>query len=358
MKRYTYPEMSERAKAGYKRRAARYAQSEKGKKVRCKISARYRERHHVSGAKSDPADAKVLADLVRTDRHNHRRVAGDSNLAEAVKLLARAHQNAIWSRQRQANALRSSLKDYFPGALLAFGNDLDSVDATAILAIAPTPALGRTLSLSKIESALRRGGRQRNIEKRAREIQVALREEQLAQPPIIENAYGITTKATVALIISMNDVIGELEVALSEHFEQHPDAKIIHSLPGMGMKLGARVLGEFGDDPNRYYDAKSRKNYAGTSPVTKTSGRSRVVHARHSRNKRLADALDQWAFCSTNWSPGAKAYCDELKSRGKHHRKATRQLANKWVGILHACLEHGTLYDEEIAWPTAKELAA
>jgi hypothetical protein len=321
-------------------------------------AARYRERHHVSGAKSDPADAKVLADLVRTDRHNHRRVAGDSNLAEAVKLLARAHQNAIWSRQRQANTLRSSLKDYFPGALLAFGNDLDSVDATSILAIAPTPAIARTLSRSKIEGALRRGGRKRNIEKRAQEIQVALREEQLSQPPILENAYGITTKTMVAVIVSMNEVIGELESALSEHFEQHPDAKIIHSLPGMGMKLGARVLGEFGDDPNRYYDAKSRKNYAGTSPVTKTSGRSRVVHARHSRNKRLADALDQWAFCSTNWSPGAKAYCDELKSRGKHHRKATRQLANKWVGILHACLEHGTLYDEEIAWPKKEELAA
>jgi len=321
-------------------------------------SARYRERHHVSGAKSDPGDAKVLADLVRTDRHNHREVAGDSNLAEAMKILARSHQNAIWSRQRQANALRSSLKDYFPAALLAFGNDLDSMDATAILAIAPTPAIARTLSRSKIESALRRGGRKRNIESRAAAIQDALREEQLSQPPILENAYGITTKATVAVIVSMNAVIAELESALSEHFDQHPDAKIIHSLPGMGMKLGARVLGEFGDDPNRYRDAKSRKNYAGTSPVTKTSGRSRVVHARHSRNKRLADALDQWAFCSTNWSPGANAYCDELKSRGKHHRKATRQLANKWVGILHACLENGTLYDEEIAWPTAEEIAA
>jgi hypothetical protein len=232
------------------------------------------------------------------------------------------------------------------------------MDATAILAIAPTPAIARTLSRSKIESALRRGGRKRNIESRAATIQDALREEQLSQPPILENAYGITTRATIAVNVSMNDVIAELEVALSEHFEQHPDAKIIHSLPGMGMKLGARVLGEFGDDPNRYRDAKSRKNYAGTSPVTKTSGRSRVVHARHSRNKRLADALDQWAFCSTNWSPVANAYCDELKSRGKHHRKATRQLANKWVGILHAGLEHGTLYDEEIAWPAAKEIAA
>jgi hypothetical protein len=321
-------------------------------------SARYRERHHVSGAKSDPSDAKVLADLVRTDRHNHRAVSGDTSLAEAVKLLARAHQNAIWSRQRQVNALRSSLKDYYPGALEAFGTDLADRDAVAVLSIAPNPAIGRTLSRAKLISAMKRAGRQRNLEERAEKIQSALRQEQLAQPPILENAYGITTKTTVAVIAQLNATTAELEAALSEHFEQHPSAKIIHSLPGMGTVLGARVLGEFGDDPNRYADAKSRKNYAGTSPVTKASGKSKVVLARHSRNKRLAGALDQWAFCSTNFSPGARAYYDELKARDKHHRKAIRQLANKWVGILHACLENGCLYDEKIAWPTTERLAA
>jgi hypothetical protein len=321
-------------------------------------ATRYRERHHVSGAKSDPGDAKMLADLVRTDRHNHRAIAGDSSLGDAVKLLARAHQNTIWSRQRQVNALRSSLKDYFPGALEAFGTDLASVDATAVLGVAPTPSLARTLSKAKIVSALRRAGRQRRLDERATAIQEVLRREQLAQAPILENAYGITTRATVAVIVQLNASLSELEAALSEHFEQHPDAKIIHSLPGLGTVLGARVLGEFGDDPNRYSDAKSRRNYAGTSPITRASGRSRVVLARHARNKRLADALDQWAFCSTNWSPGARAYYDELRARDKHHRKAIRQLANRWVGILHTCLERGCLYDEEIAWPTKKELAA
>ena len=321
-------------------------------------AARYRERHHVSGAKSDPGDAKVLADLVRTDRHNHRAVAGDGSLVEAVKLLARAHQNAIWSRQRQVNALRSSLKDYYPGALEAFGTDLASVDAVAVLAIAPTPAIGPTLSRAKLVSAMKRSGRKRNLDEHAERIQGVLRKEQLSQPAVLENAYGITTKVTVAVIVQLNETMAQLEAALSQHFEQHPDAKIIHSLPGLGTILGARVLGEFGDDPNRYCDAKSRRNYAGTSPITKASGRSKVVLARHSRNKRLADALDQWAFCSTNWSPGARAYYDELRARDKHHRKAIRQLANKWVGILHTCLERGCLYDENIAWPSIKELAA
>jgi transposase len=99
-------------------------------------SARYRERYAVSGAKSDAGDAKVLADLVRTDRHNHRPVAGDSELGEALKVLARAHQSAIWSRQRQLNLLRSALREYYPAALAAFGTDLGSTDALAVRGIA------------------------------------------------------------------------------------------------------------------------------------------------------------------------------------------------------------------------------
>jgi hypothetical protein len=321
-------------------------------------SARYRDRHATSGAKSDPGDAKVLADLVRTDRHNHRPIAGDSDLAEGVKVLARGHQNAIWSRQRQINALRSALREYYPGALAAFGTDLASTDALAVLSVAPTPELGRALSRSKIASALRRGGRQRNIERRAEEIQEALRADQLEAPELIVNAHGLVTRSALALIATFNAQIAELEAALSEHFEQHPDAKVVRSLPGLGTVLGARVLGEFGDDRTRFSDPKSRKNYAGTSPVTKASGHSRVVLARFARNRRLGDACDQWAFCALNTSPGARNYYDQLRDRGKTHRQALRQLANRLVGLLHICLERGILYDELVAWPEEPELAA
>jgi transposase len=321
-------------------------------------SARYRDRHATSGAKSDPGDAKVLADLVRTDRHNHRPIAGDSDLAEGVKLLARAHQSAIWGRQRQLHALRSSLREYYPGALVAFGTDLACADALAILAIAPTPELGRGLSRSKIASALRKGGRQRNIERRAQEIQEVLRAEQLEAPELITKAHGLVTASALALIATFNAQIGELESALSEHFEQHPDAKVVLSLPGLGTVLGARVLGEFGDDRTRFSSPKSRKNYAGTSPVTKASGHSRVVLARYARNRHLANAWDQWAFCSLTRSSGARTYYDQLRTRGKTHHQALRQLANRLVGLLHICLERGVLYDELIAWPEDSQLAA
>ncbi|MEY2437043.1 MAG: hypothetical protein QOF97_1879 [Acidimicrobiaceae bacterium] len=320
-------------------------------------TSRYRERHSTSGAKSDPGDAFVLAELARTDGHNHRPVAGDSELAEAIKVLARAHQSLIWTRRRQLNQLRSTLREFYPGALEAF-EDLGSWDALAVLAIAPTPALGRGLSRSKIAAALRRGGRQRRVDQRAVEIQAALRTQQLQAPALVANAMGSTVAALIAVAVELTHQIARLETDLAEHFELHPDAKIIRSQPGLGTILGARVLAEFGDDPNRYDGAKSRKNYAATSPITRASGQHRVVLARYARNKRLANACYLWAFAALNASPGARAFYDQRRAVGDTHNKALRALANRLVGILHGCLTHHTLYDEHTAWAHRTQLAA
>jgi transposase len=312
-------------------------------------AARYRDRHHVSGGKSDASDAKLLADLVRTDRHNHRPIAGDSLDAEAIKVLARAHQSLIWARTRHTNAMRSALREYYPAALLAF-EDLAHGDALGVLGRAPTPEQGAHLDLPAIQSALKRGGRKRNIAARARDIRAALRSEQLAAPAPVAAAFGATTRAAVGIIAELNRQIAELEISLAEHFETHPDADIYRSLPGLGVVLGARVLGEFGDDPNRYTDAKSRRNYAGTSPLTVASGKKRAVLARHVRNRRLYDAIDQWALGAINNSPGARAFYDQHRAAGDLHHQALRALGNRLVGILHGCLRHRTLYSEHTAW--------
>ncbi|MEB3035184.1 MULTISPECIES: IS110 family RNA-guided transposase [Mycolicibacter] len=312
-------------------------------------AARYRDRHHISGAKSDASDAKLLADLVRTDRHNHRPIAGDSGKAEAIKVLARAHQNLIWARTRHTNGLRSALREYYPAALDAF-DDLADRDALAILGRAPTPADAGRLSLSKIRAALKAAGRQRNLDTRAQHIQVALRTPQLTAPAAVTAAFGASTRAAVGIIVELNHQIADLEAELATHFEAHPDADIYRSLPGLGVILGARVLGEFGDDPNRYTTAKCRKNYAGTSPLTIASGRKRAVLARHVRNRRLYDAIDQWAFCALTTSPGARTFYDQHRAAGDLHHQALRALGNRLVGILHGCIRHHSTYDEHKAW--------
>ena len=311
--------------------------------------ARYRERHVTSGAKSDPGDAHVLADLVRTDRHRHRSMAGDSELAEAIKVLARGHQGLCWMRGQQANQLRSTLREFYPAALLAF-DELTSNDALSVLTIAPTPDAGRGLSRSQITAALRRGGRRRYLDQRAEEIRSALRSDQLEQPPLVAQAFGATVSALVGVLSASIAAVTGLEEQLADSFGQHPAAELVRSQPGLGTVLGARVLAEFGDDPHRYTDAKARKNYAGTSPITKASGKSRVVLARYKTNRRLRDALRQQAFCALSSSPGARAFYDAHRAAGDGHDKALRALANRLVGIHHGCLRHGTPYNEDTAW--------
>jgi transposase len=312
-------------------------------------ASRYRDRHNVAGAKSDAGDAKMLADLVRTDRHNHRPIAGDTPDAEAIRILARGHQNLIWARTRHTNMLRNALREYYPAALEAF-DDLADRDTLAVLAKAPTPAGAKRLTIGQIQAALRRGGRQRNIERRALELHTALRVDQLAAPDAVAAAFAATTLAAVGIISELNRQIVQLETGLTDRFEQHPDADIYHSLPGFGVVLGARALGEFGDDPNRYANSKSRRNYAGTSPLTVASGKKKAVLARHVRNRRLYDALDLAAFCSLTHSAGCRTFYDQRRTAGDLHHQALRALANRLVGILHGCLTHRKLYNEHTAW--------
>jgi hypothetical protein len=315
--------------------------------------ARYRERHSTSGAKSDPGDAHLLAEIVRLDRAHHRPIAGDSEIAEHVKVAARAHQTMIWSRVRQVNALRSLLREYYPAALAAFGTDLASPDALAVLAVAPTPERGRRLSQARIETLLRKAGRQRNITATAIKIKTALGSDQLAARPGVVGAYAASASALVAVLIPMVTETEVLARQVEQGFGQHPDAEIYRSQPGLGMILAARVLAEFGDDPDRYADAKGRKNYSGMSPITKASGTKKVVLARYARNRRLGDALLLQAYSALRSSPGARAFYDRQRARGATHYQALRAVANRLVGILHGCLRTHTLYDEDRAWHTA-----
>jgi transposase len=310
--------------------------------------ARYRQRHSTSGAKSDAADAHLLAEIVRLDRAHHRPVAGDSVEAEAIKLTARTHQSLIWDRTRHVLRLRSTLREYFPVALQAFP-DLDAPDALELLSRAPDPERAARLSIATISKALQRA-RRRHVQDRAAQLAATLRTQELRQPPVLQDAYAAVVASEVAIITTLNTQIDRLGQVVAEHFGRHRDAEIYTSLPGLGVLLAARVLGEFGDDPDRYADAKARKNYAGTSPITRASGTKKVVLARYARNRRLGDALQQWAFCSLRGSPGATVYYRQLRARNIGHHAALRQLANRLVGILHGCLKTGTRYDENTAW--------
>nr|WP_267899929.1 IS110 family transposase [Lentzea atacamensis] len=311
-------------------------------------AARFRDRLGVSGAKSDAGDAHVLADMARTHSHELRPVAGDSSEAEAIKVLARIHKTLIWERTRHTQRLRHALLDYFPAALDAF-EDLDAADTLELLAKASTPARAARLTIAQISGVLKRA-RRKNIAEKASLIQAALRTGHLGRPEIVAEAYAASVQALIAVLATLNTQVKTLQGQVEAHFGQHPAAEIIGSQPGLGPILSARVLAEFGDDPGRYACAKARKNYAGTSPITRASGRKKVALARFIHNDRLIDALMSQAFGALKTSPGARAYYDRQRARGAGHNAALRQLANRLVGILHGCLKTGTLYDETTAW--------
>jgi transposase len=311
-------------------------------------AARYRERLALSGAKSDAADAHMLADMVRTDSHQLRPVAGDSVEAEAVKVVTRMHKTLIWERTRATQRLRHALREYFPAAVEAF-EDLDAGDTLELLAKAPDPGSAARLSIAQISAALKRA-RRRNVAEKAAVIQAVLRGQHLGQPAVIAAAYAVSVRALVAVLGTLNEQVAILQGQVEAHFGRHPDAEIILSQPGLGPILGARVLAEFGDDRDRYISAKARKNYAATSPITRASGKKRTVAARFVHNDRLIDALMTQAFASLQASPGARAYYDRQRARGASYNAALRQLANRLVGILHGCLKTGTPYNEATAW--------
>jgi len=319
-------------------------------------TARYRQRHSSSGAKSDAGDAHVLAEIVRLDRAHHRPVAADSDDGEAIKLLARTHQTMVWERTRHLLRLRSALREYFPAALQAF-DDLDAPEAVELLAAAPDPDRAARLSKAKITAALKRANR-RAVQDKAAQIQSILRASALHQPAPVQGAFAVIATSEIRIIATLNLEIERLSEVVAKHFGRHPDAEIYASQPGLGVILGARVLGEFGDDPHRFANAKARKNYAGTSPITRASGTKRIVAARYARNDRLGDAVQQWAFSALRGSPGARAYHNTMRARKIGHQAALRQLANRLVGILHGCLKTRTLYDETTAWAHPSSAAA
>ncbi|MGX1886966.1 IS110 family transposase [Streptomyces sp. NPDC055287] len=314
-------------------------------------AARYRDRRSVSRAKSDPGDALVLANILRTDMHAHRTLPQDSDLARAIAVLARAQQDATWNRQQISNQLRSLLREYYPSALDAFAtwtNGLCRPEARELLKLAPTPARAARLSKTQIGAALKRAGRQRGIEPEAERLRAVFRADWAHQPPLVEDALG---KQMLALLVQLDaacTAADDLAKAVAEAFPQHPDAEIILSFPGLGTQLGARVLAEIGDDRNRFADARGLKAYAGASPITRASGKKSSITRRWVKNDRLNHAGYLWAFSALRASPGAMAhYRRRRDEHGDWHAAAQRNLFNRLIGQLYHCIQKRVLFDEQ-----------
>jgi len=318
--------------------------------------ARYRDRYSVAGRKSDHGDSFVLAGVLRTDMHAHRPLPADTELAQAIAVLARAQQDAVWDRTTAHNKLRSHLREYYPGFLAAFAaakGGITRPEARTILAAAPTPADAAALTLTQLRALLKKAGRSRGIDAEAARLRETFRAEQMRQLPLVEQAMGRQSLALLGQLDAACAAAEDLERAVTESFNLHPDAGIITSFPGLGALTGARVLAEIGDDRSRFQDAKGLKAYAGAAPITRASGKTKSVTHRKIKNNRLAAAGYNWAFSALTASPGARAHYDRRKDTGDRHAAAQRNLFGRLLGCLWHCLITGQGYHEATAFPAA-----
>jgi transposase len=323
--------------------------------------ARYRDRHSVAGKKSDHGDSVVLAHVLRTDMDMHRPLPADTELAQAIAVLARAQQDAVWDRTCAHNKLRSHLREYFPGFLAAYAaarGGITRPEARAVLAAAPTPAAAAALTLTQLRALLKKAGRSRGIDTEATRLRDAFRIPQMRQLPLVEKAMGRRTLALLGQLDAACASAADLEQAVTESFNLHPDAGIITSFPGLGPLTGARVLAEIGDDRSRFQDAKGLKAYAGAAPITRASGKTKSVTRRHIKNNRLNAAGYIWAFSAISASPGARTHYNRRKEAGDRHAGALRNLFGRLLGGLHHCLITGQHYDEATAFPARTNLPA
>jgi len=323
---------------------------------------RYRERTSVSGKKSDHVDAMALANILRTDAHLHRTLPDDSALARSITVLARAYQDGVWRRTKLVQELRARLREYYPGFLAAFAagsgsgrglstTQLASNDARAVLAIAPSPADGLRVSKARVETALRRGGRQRRVATLATSVVAALRVPQLRQDPIVEQAMRTETLALLGVLDAICSSVDQLADALAEAFTQHPDHEVITSFPGLADISGAIVLAEVGDDRDRFADDRALQAFAGAAPVNRASGKSRIVTRRRTKNNRLAGIGYSWAFTAAARPSPTREHYLRRRERGDGHPAALRHLFNRMLGQLHHCLQTGQTYDPIKAFP-------
>ncbi|WP_189958513.1 transposase [Streptomyces alanosinicus] len=217
--------------------------------------------------------------------------------------------------------------------------------------LAPPPAAAAKLSTARIETALRRADRIRGVKESAAELRTILQRPHLRQDPLVEQAMGTQAQRLLATLDAECVSVDQLADACLDAFRQHPDYEVITSFPGLADLSGARVLADIGDDRARFADARCLKAFAGSAPVTRTSGRSTVVTHRRVKNDRLASVGFTWAFSALVGSPGARAHYDRRRAAGDRHAAALRNLFNRFLGCLYHCLQYGDLYAEMTAFP-------
>lgn len=302
-----------------------------------------RSRYRAAGGKSDPGDAYILADVLRTDGHRFRPLRPASDAIRALRALVRSRDALVAERVAITNQLRALLESYWPGATAIFA-DLDSSIALAFIKAYPTPGRARRLGEKRLERFLARN--RYSGRRTPAELLERLRSAPTGRVGALEEeACGEAALALVAVLTPLVASIARLTAAIEHAVAQLEVGQVVMSFPRAGKVNAAQIVAELGDDPERFQTEDQLAAEAGVAPVTHASGKSRGVVFRYACNKRLRRALTTWADNSRHSSPWARAIYARARARGCDHPHAVRILARAWVRVLWRCWRDGTPYD-------------
>ena len=309
-----------------------------------KSLARYREAFHPSGSKSDPADADLLLDMLRSHHDRLHAWLPDDPATRELRLLVEDRRKLVGDRIRLTNRLTDLLKRYFPQAL-QWAGPLDRPRACEFLERWPTFERLREASRAELSDFDSTKGSHRSpgLADRFEEIQSAL---PLTTDTAVVRASARMVQACVNQLRALFPALTDFDQAVRELFRSHPDFDLFDSFPGAGEALGPRLLVAFGSDRDRFQDAAEVQRFSGVAPVVERSGKSCWVHSRLACPKFLRQTLHEFAAYSRFWSPWARAYYEQMRSRNVGHHAAVRALAFKWVRVLYRCWKDRVPYNE------------
>ncbi len=311
-----------------------------------KAVERHRDRFRVAGAKSDLRDAWVLAALLRTDRALYHPLTPDSDVAQELRALTRDRADLVRTRTMLSNQLTACVKAYFPDFLPLFP-DPDRPVALALLQAFPTREHLQAAARAELETFLRRH-RCPHSRQRAAAIHERMQAPGFHIAPPIVRAKARLAATLVSQLQALAEHINAYEREIERVLKLHPDGELYLSLPGAADVLAARMVGELGDNLDRYRDPNVAQCEAGTAPVTRQSGTTRTVHFRRACIHPLRETLWQFAFASLPHCAWARAYYNQARKRGKKHAEAIRMLGNVWLRIVIAIRRDRRPYDEEV----------
>jgi transposase len=320
------------------------------------VTSRYRGRHGAAVSKSDRGDAALLADIVRQNPGRRSFLPENSDQAAAIAVLARAQASSTQAARSIMLRLRSHLGLYFPAAVEAWSgmqHGLRRPEARAVLSLAPTPRQAAALSKRRLHDTLAAAGRTRLLDDEAARLRdlFALLRLRLRQRPETEQAMGERTRFHLAELSLACDNAERLEDLADTLFAAHPHHRLYRSFPACGPLLAARLFAEIGDAPDRFPTGRQLRAYAGTAPITWSSGSSHTVVHRTVCNRALKTAVHQWAFGTLTRSPGCRALYDARRERGDGYAAALRHVGNRLLSGLHHCVRTGRLYEENVMFP-------